>query len=182
MKKSIILSLLGISLLFACDKKVENSAVEKKQGLVWAENVTTIMPMERDTLWDKADLTNASNKFDRQELYNSIKKAVLSEKLKAYSDFPQGELSVKDVEGILVQWDTLDIKDPETGQLISDAPVKNEIESLIIPTIQFNETIELDTVNYTINKKVSFITLVVFKMTESGEIVGKRKLFDVKLN
>ncbi|MCE3280138.1 MAG: hypothetical protein K0S44_2329 [Bacteroidetes bacterium] len=181
MKRIIILSLFSISLLFSCDKKEEKSGSEKNNGLVWAENVTTIMPMERDTLWDKADFTNASNKFDREKLFNSITKAVMNGKLKAYSDFPQGELSLKDVEHILVQWDTLEVKDPETG-ISSIAPVKNEIGSQRIPYIQFNETIVLDTMKYEIIKKVSVVTLIEFKMTESGDIVGKRKLFDVKLN
>lgn len=181
MKKSFILSLFCISLLYACDKKVENSAIEKKQGLVWAENVTTIMPMETDTLWDNADFTNASNKFDREKLFNSITKALINGTLKAYSDFPKGELSTKEIENILVKWDTVKIQDPATGNWMA-APLKEEISGWRIPVIQFNETIELDTMNYSINKKVSFITLIVFKMTETGVVIGKQKLFDVKLN
>jgi hypothetical protein len=180
MKKTIILSLFCISIFFACNKKQETSTAEKNNGLVWAENVTTIMPMEIDTLWDQTDFTNAANKFDRRKLFNSIIKGVMNRKLKAYSDFPQGELSLKDIEHILVQWDTVNIQD-STGKWMP-AAVKNEIESGKIPAIQFNETIELDTLSYAINKKVSYITLIVYKFTETGVVVGKKKLFDVKLN
>ena len=155
----------------------------KNSKLVWADNVWSTLPLETDTVWEGTDFTNASNTFDREKLVSSITKAVLAGKLKAYSDFPNKALSVKEVQNILVKWDsTATSEDPNNPGVFISAPIKMEIDSWSIPYIKFNEKIELDTLTYTLSKKTSYITLFNYKRTEKGETVGIKKLFDVQFN
>ena len=69
----------------------------------------------------------------------------------------------------------------QPGTFVS-APIKNEITSWNIPFIRFTEKIELDTLDYSISKQVSLVSLYVYKCTETGATIGVTKLFDVKLN
>ena len=69
----------------------------------------------------------------------------------------------------------------QPGTFVS-APIKSEITSWNIPFIRFTEKIELDTLDYSISKKVSLVSLYVYKFTETGATKGTMKLFDVKLN
>ncbi len=155
----------------------------KNSKLVWADNVWSTLPLEKDTVWEGTDFTNASNTFDREKLVSSITNAVLAGKLKAYSDFPNKALSVKEVQNILVKWDsTATSEDPNNPGVFISAPIKMEIDSWSIPYIKFNEKIELDTLTYTLSKKTSYITLFNYKRTEKGETVGIKKLFDVQFN
>jgi hypothetical protein len=178
---SLLTTLSILSILFACNKApVEET---KNNKLVWAENVQSSLPFETDTIWDQSDLTNASNKFDRKKLISSITKAVLAGKIKAYRDFPNEELSAADVDHILVKWDsTAHIEDPEHPGTFISAPIKMEITSQNMPFIKFTEKIEFDTLDYSISKKVSLVSLYGYKCTETGATIGAMKLFDVKLN
>jgi hypothetical protein len=179
--KKITCIIVLLAFILACNKN-KDTATKSNESL-WAENVVTILPFETDTVWDKSDLTNASNKFDREKIISSIRNAVLSGKLKAYSNYPNEELTVKQVQNIFVKWDsTVTAEDPNNPGSFIPAPVKMEITADEIPYIEFNEKIQLDTITYSISKKVSYITLYSYKFTESGYVIGVRKLFDVKLN
>ena len=173
--------LFCLTALLACNKNMKEES--KNSKLVWADNVWSTLPLEADTVWEGTDFTNASNTFDREKLVSSITKAVLAGKLKAYSDFPNKALSVKEVQNILVKWDsTATCEDPNNPGVFISAPIKMEIDSWSIPYIKFNEKIELDTLTYTLSKKTSYITLFNYKRTEKGETVGIKKLFDVQFN
>ena len=184
MKTNILLPITSvyiISLIFSCKNPSLKEPANSK--LLWAENVQSSLSLETDTIWDQSDLTNAANKFDREKLISSITKAVLAGKIKAYRDFPNEELSPKDVDHILVQWDsTAHIEDPKNPGTFVSAPIKSEITSWNIPFIRFTEKIELDTLDYSISKQVSLVSLYVYKCTETGATKGTMKLFDVKLN
>jgi hypothetical protein len=156
-----IASLTILSLIFSCkNPSVEEPANNK---LLWAENVQSSLSLEK--------------------LISSITKAVLAGKIKAYRNFPNEELSPKDVDHILVKWDsTAQIEDPKNPGKFVSAPIKNEITSWNMPFIRFTEKIELDTLDYSISKKVSLVSLYGYKCTETGATIGAMKLFDVKLN
>lgn len=178
MKK--ITPLFFIIAIIACNSK---TVTETKNNLLWSESIQTILPLEKDTAWDGSNLTNASANFDEEKIFSSITKAVLSGKIKAYSDFPDKELTVDQVGRILVQWDsTATIEDPENSGTFVSAPIKCEIGAWNVPQINFHETIELDTITNVLSKKISYVTLYTFKRTEAGEAVGIKKLFDVKFN
>ncbi|MES2284453.1 MAG: hypothetical protein V4547_02110 [Bacteroidota bacterium] len=179
MKTTTVL-LLSVALI-ACNKNTNEEP--KKNNLLLAENVWSILPIETDTVWSGSDLTNAANKFDREKLITSITHAVLAGKLKAYSNYPDQELSVKEVENILVSWDSsATTEDPnKPGTMITSA-IKYELSVSSIPYLKFNEKIEMDTLTYSLSKKVSYATLYIYKSTETGETKGARKLFDVQFN
>ncbi|OFY87548.1 MAG: hypothetical protein A3F72_20940 [Bacteroidetes bacterium RIFCSPLOWO2_12_FULL_35_15] len=176
--KKITILLLFISLL-ACNKNTKEETSNTK--VLWAENVQSTVPMERNTLWTKEDWETVYN-YDKEKIFTSITNAVLSGKLKAYIDYPGTAFSVKEFENILVQWDSAQVEDINNLGTFINASVKSEITSDDIVQLKFNEKIELDTVSYTLNKKVSFVTFVSYKYDNVGEILGLKKLFDVKLN
>jgi len=119
----------------------------------------------------------------REKIFNSIIDAVKTSKLKAYKNYPAGELSVNDVKNILVQWDSTTVmEDPNKPGVFFSAPTKMEVFSFDATSIRFHEKIEMDTINFTMNKKINFISLYIYKRTETGETLGQKKLFDVKLN
>lgn len=178
MKKAIILLLF--TALVACNKNINQETSNTK--VLWAENVQSTVPMERDTLWTKEDWKAVYN-YDKEKIFTTITNAVLSGKLKAYIDYPGTAYSVNEFNTILANWDSTnyaeDVNNP--GTMIS-SPVKMEIKPDDIIQLKFNEKIELDTVSYTLSKKVSFVTFVSYKYDNVGEILGLKKLFDVKLN
>lgn len=152
--------LLLFTTLVACNKNAKQDISNTK--VVWAENVQSIVPMERDTLWTKEEW-DAVYKYDKEKIFKSITNAVLSGKLKAYADYPGTPYTVIEVSNLL-------------------APDKKEVTSKDVVQLKFNEKIELDTVSYTLSNKVSYITFLSKKYNEDGELLGLKKLFDVKLN
>lgn len=183
MKYTLLLFISAI--LFACNTAEVKEEVVKNNNLVLAEDVQTILPLEKDTslTWAQADFTNAFAKFDENKLFTSITKAVLAGKIKAYSEYPDNELTPAQVDKMLVSWDsTAMAEDPNHPGTMVSAPIKFEISSWSVPQIRFHEKIELDTVTNVLHKTISYITLYVFKQTETGAIVGHKKLFDVKFN
>ena len=176
--------LFFIPILFACNKAEVKEEV-KYNNLVLAEDIQTILPLEKDTSlnWEHADFTNASVKFDEKVLFSTITKAVLNGKIKAYSEYPDKELTPAQVDKMLASWDsTAMAEDPNHPGVMVSAPMKFEISYWSVPQIRFHEKIELDTVTNVLHKTTSHITLYIFKQTETGEIVGHKKLFDVKFN
>lgn len=179
MKKTALLII--ISSLVACNNKTSEDP--KSNNLLLAENVWSTLPLETETVWEKSDLTNAANKFDREKLIGSITGALLTGKLKAYTNYPNQELSLKEIENILVSWDSTNVtEDPLKPGTMTISPIKYELSAMSFPYLKFNEKIELDTLTYSISKKVSYATLYIYKSTETGETVGIKKLFDVKFN
>lgn len=178
MKKIAIL--LVSAALLGCNKNTNQET--KNTKVLWAETVQSNVSLVRDSLWDEADW-NAINKYDKEKIFSSITQAVLSGKLKAYFDYPSSELTIKEFNNILVQWDsTNQMEDPKNPGTMITAPMKMELTSDDIVQLRFNEKIELDTISYTLNKKVSFITFLTYKTANTGEILGLKYLFDVKLN
>lgn len=178
MKKTAILLLF--TALVACNKNTNQET--KNNKVLWAETVQSSVPLVKDSAWNKTDW-NAVYKYDKEKIYTSITHGVLSGKLKAYDNYPGKELTLKEFNNILVKWDsTNQVEDPNNPGKIITAPIKFEITSEDIIQLIFNEKIELDTVSYSLNKKVSSVTFITNKYTETGEIIGKRKIFEVKLN
>ncbi len=183
MKYSLILFISTI--FFACNKTEVKEEAPKNNNLVLAEDIQTILPLEKDTswAWGSSDFTNISANFDPEKIFSSITKSILSGKIKAYSDYPTKELTVNEVSKILVSWDsTATVEHPDHPGTVVSAPLKSEITAWDVPQIRFHETMELDTVTNILHKKTSYITLYTFKYAESGGVVGIRKLFDVKFN
>lgn len=183
MKYSLLLFISTI--LFACNKAEVKEVASKNNNLVLAEDIQTILPLEKDTswAWGSSDFTNISANFDPEKIFSSITKSILSGKIKAYSDYPNKELTVNEVSKILVSWDsTAMIEHPDHPGTMVSAPLKTEITAWDVPQIRFHETMELDTVTNILHKRVSHLTLYAFKASEKGEIIGLKKLFDVKFN
>ena len=178
MKKIAILFIL--TAIIACNKSTNQETTNNK--VLWAENVQSIVPLVRDTTWNEVDW-DAAYKYDKEKIFSSITHAILSGKLKAYTDYPNSALTVKEFNNILVQWDsTFVVEDPNNPGTMISAPVKFEVKSEDITQLKFNEKVELDTVSYSLSKKVSYITFFANKYNEVGDILGVKKIFDVKLN
>lgn len=195
---------------FLANNNTTNAQVTKNHKVLWAENVQSVISLSRDTAnWSnfsaaeplpytqkqiRTILTYTAFKYDKEKIFSSITHAVLSGKLKAYSDFPTpGKvLTIKEFNDILVHWDTTDT--PSTAldisnakMLVVDVPIgaaiKIEITSDDITQLKFNETIEFDTLAYTINKKVTSISFYIDKVAENGYwIDNDKEIFYVKLN
>lgn len=183
MKYSLLLFISTI--LFACNKTEVKEEAPKNNNLVLAEDIQTILPIEKDTSfdWGKSDFTNAFAKFDEKALVSSITSAVLAGKIKAYSEYPDKELTLAQASKMLVSWDsTAMAEDPNHKGVMISAPMKFEISSWNVPQIRFHEKIELDTVTNELHKTTSHITLYILNHTETGEVIGIKKLFDVKFN
>lgn len=205
--KNTTLLILFIATL-ACNKNTKAQET-KSSKVLWADNIQSVISLSRDTAnWSnfsaaeplpynqkqiRSILTYTAFKYDKEKIFSSITHAVLSGKLKAYSDFPTAgkSLTIEEFNNILVQWDTTDT--PSTAldtsnakMLVVDVPIgaaiKIEITSNDITQLKFNETIEFDTLTYTINKKVSSITFYT-EHVENGEwIDNDKEIFYVKLN
>ena len=206
--KNVTILLLFASLL--ANNNTTNAQVTKNNKVLWAENVQSVISLSRDTAnWSNFSaaeplpynqkqissiLTYTAFKYDKEKIFSSITHAVLSGKLKAYTDIPSPGtvLTIKEFNDILVHWDTtvspstaLDTSDAK--MLVVDVPIgaaiKIEITSDDITQLKFNETIEFDTITYTINKKVSSIAFYTDKYAENGYwIDNDKEIFYVKLN
>ncbi len=179
-----LLFFASLALLGACTTQPQ---VESKtnNNFILAEDIQTILPMEMDTSmdWGCADFTNASTKLDQEKIFSFLKKGILAGKFKAYKDYPNKELSIADVDHILVTWDsTAQAEDPNHPGTFVSAPIKSEIPAETVAKLKFHETIEVDTVTNTFHSTVAYISVYILKKNEIGETMGTRKLFDVKLN
>ena len=181
MKK--IIFLLAISSIAACTSKTEVKEEKSNNSLLWSESIQTVMPIEKDTAWENTNFTNIDAKFDSHVIFSSLTAAVTSGKLKAYRNYPNEQLSIAEVNHLLVSWDsTATAEDPNHPGTMVSAPMRFELNELSVPQLNFHEKIELDTVSYTLRKKVSYVSIYIYKITETGVTVGIKKLMDVKLN
>ena len=183
MKK--ITPLFFVIALFACNTApvTETDTKKDNNSYVWSDDIQTILPLEKDTAWEGSNLTNASANFDQEKLFASIKKAVLGGKIKAYSNYPDKELTLAQASNLLVSWDsTAMAEDPNKPGTFVSAPMKFEVFGWSVPQINFHKTIELDTVTNIISEKISYLTVYIYKTTETGKTIGIKKLFDVKFN
>ena len=180
MKKTALLFILtGI---IACTNTTTKTPETNSNNILWAETVKTILPMERDSAWNEADW-KAAYKYDKEKMFRSITRGILAGKIKAYRNYPDFQFTPKDFQNFLVQWDsTATVEDPNNPGVFIAAPIKTEITPESVMQLKFDEKIELDTMNYTLAKKVSMVTFFGYKYNELGDILGIKKLFDVKLN
>lgn len=178
MKTSKLILLAIIAVFTACKEEVK--VEEKEHTVTWAENVFTELPIEKDSLWKNANLSNANNDFNRDYIVKSIKESILSGKMKAYKNYPDQVLSLEEINNILIQWDTVQTEDPANPGVVLNASVKEELEAFHIPFIKFNETILFDTLSYSFKKNVSYISIYKYDIDKSGNVLGVFKLFDVK--
>lgn len=180
MKKTAIL--LSFAALAACTKPADKETINNK--ILLAENVQSNTLVAPDTTWDKK-AWNSLYKYDNKLILNTIANGVRAGKLKVYSDLsrPDSELSVKEFDNLLVQWDsTATTEDPNNPGNFIASPIKYEMAPEDIIQLRFNEKIEMDTVTYTFHKTVSSVTFITYKYGESGDVLGLKSLFEVKLN
>jgi len=178
MKKIAII--LMLTAIIACNKNANQET--KNTKVIWAETVQSSVPLERDTLWNKTDW-DAVYKYDKEKIFSSITSAVKSGKLKAYADYPNRPFTVKEFNNIFSSWDsTNEAEYPINSGTFVPAPLLKEIKADDIVLLKFNEKIEFDTLSYSLNKEVSYITFFSYKYNILGDILGVKKLFDVKLN
>ena len=157
MKKAAIIIILTI--IIACNEKSSVNSTAKDNSVLWASNVETLLPMVQDTLWSKENWDEVY-KYDKKAIFETMKNAVLSGKLKSFTMYPNGELTPDDFKNRIT---TISADD--------------------IVQMRFDEKMELDTVNLILNKKVSFVSFNIYmRDPDSQEIIGLKKLFDVKLN
>ena len=179
MKISIIL--FACIAFIACNQKGKDEQNQAKTNtIVWAETAESNLPIARDTMWSK-DEWDKAYKMDKGAIFNSVKKAVLAGKLKAYSFLRDEPLTIAEFNSLIVRWDsTHTMEDANHPGTIVSAPIKYEVTPDDVAELRFDEKIEYDTVSNSVSKKVSAIHFVGFKINEMGEILGKKPLFDVK--
>ncbi len=156
MKK--ITLLVVCATMIACNKNANTTAETKNTSVLWASNVETMLPMIQDTMWSKENWDEVY-KYDKKTIFETMKNAVVSGKLKAYTAYPAGEMSVEEFKTRMA-----------------------DITADKIAQMRFDESMELDTANYTINKKVAFVTFTINKLADDGQIMGMAKLCDIKMN
>ena len=181
MKKLFIL--MSCTVFFACNKNGKEMQNQTSgNSIVWAETSESNLPMVQDSAWSKEEWDKAY-KLDKDKIFNSITRAVLSGKLKAYSWYPENEVTIPEFKAILVSWASThqveDINHPGTFQA---AAISTTLTGDDIAQLRFDEKIEYDTITSTVSKKVSVIQFIgVKKNPQTGEVMGLKKLFDVKL-
>ncbi len=182
MKRTLII--LSCVAFFACNQKGKDEQNQAKtNSIVWAETAESDLLVNWDSTRCAKDYWDEVNKIDKSKIFNSIKNAVLNKKLKAYTWYPNGEMTIAEFNAVLVQWDSTNtIEDVNHPGTIVSAPIKFELKPEDLVELRFEEKIELDTVTYTLNRKVSVIHFVGDKLSRSGEVIGKKLLFDVKLS
>ena len=182
MKKLTFILVLSVAII-ACNKPANQDANKdaKSNTVLWASTVETLLPLVQDTMCDK-EYWNEIYKYDKNTMFESIKKAVLAGKLKAYGLYPIAELSIDEFKNRVEQGDSTNtFEDPNNPGTIISALLMRKIKGEDLVEMRFEERIELDTINYTLVKKVSVVSFNIYKIA-GNEIIGIKKLFDVKLN
>jgi len=201
MKITFIL-LLSISLLGM--NNITYAQVTTSNKVLWAD-VQSFVPLDRDTSgwYAKSGMEKLIStgiafqqnwdiafKYDSEKIFSSITHAVLSGKLKAYTDFSTLDkaLTLKEFNNILVHYDTTDTPmnamtyDGSDGLVPIGSLIKLELKADDIARLKFNEKIEFDTVANSLSTKISSITFYTYNLNENGQAVGEKEKFFVKLN
>jgi hypothetical protein len=164
----------------SCTNKEENPTKSEKGLVTWSDSIQSVIPLEKDTLRDNPDFTNIDAAFDKEKIFNSILSSIRSGKMKAYTDYPKFELSQKDIDALLVKWDSTNVvEDPNNPGVTVSAPMKIQITSAQLSQIRLHESISFDTLSGTFDRKVKFMTVYIYKFDDSGAVLGLKKLFDV---
>lgn len=175
--------MLATATIVGCNKPANQDASKdvKTNTVLWASTVETLLPLVQDTMWSKQSWDEVY-KYDKNVMFESIKKAVLAGKLKAYGLYPTGEMSIDEFKAKIESWDSTNtVQDPKNPGTRIVTPIIKKVRGHDLVQMRFDERIELDTVNYTLVKKVSVVSFNTYKI-DGNDIVGIKKLFDVKLN
>ena len=181
MKKATLIILCAT--LIACNKTNNTSTENKSHNVVWAEKVKTVLPLEKDSLTNIPYLVEW-NKYDKKTIFESLTNAVLKGKLKAYCNYPDCPLTIEQFKNTLDFWDSTNyVEDENNPGTMMSIPIHERITAEDIVQVRFDEHIEFDTTNYTFNNKISVVEFLIEKKTiETGEVIGLKYLFGVKLD
>lgn len=164
--------------MIACNKKETTASDAKNNNIVWASTIETIVPLEKDSLV-MIPYLGEKNEFDKNAIYESVTKAILNGKVKAYNwDFPPD--SSYTVEGFKKMISYLDstnvVEDPNNPGEFTTGP----LSGFDIVQVRFSERIEFDTLTNVFNNKVNGLTFITYKRERTGEVLGYKYLFGVR--
>jgi Cu/Ag efflux protein CusF len=180
MKKVFLI--ISCAAIAGCSKPNSDKQQDSGNTVLWAETSESYLPMIQDSMWSKLEWDKVY-KVDKEKIFKTVVSAVLNGKLKAYGWYPEKEMTVETFKKLLDHWDSThvvdDINNPGTMIL---APIKVTITHDDIAEIRMDEKMEFDTVSNTLIKKVNVLQFIGFHYdAQTGNINGKKKLFDVKL-
>lgn len=186
MKK--LLPLFIVTALISCNNKEieEQKSTTTKDvidnNVLWAETAQSVLPLEKNSLWTEEEWKE-EYKYDKELIFSSITKGVLSGKLKAYSMYPDYELSIKEFQDIIGSYSTeiVEVEDPEQPGSYKTIEMKQELQHQDLSEIKFVEKIKLDTSSYSLTRDVSSIQFYGNKYNSDGEKIGLKRLFDVAI-
>ena len=170
--------------MIACTKNVNTDTKAKDNTIVWEKKAATslvMFPFDTNIVnWTEMDKICQHN----DTVFSTFKRGVLSGKLKAYKNYPKEELSINAFKNIVERWDSThfveDFNKPGTKII---APIHIKIFGCDISRMRFHETIEIDTVNFSLTRKVSFVSFDIDSIKKlTGESLGYKHLFDIKFN
>ncbi len=180
MKKNILtITISGLICFLICCKQENNKESESTVSIdttkkeVWAELVETNTMLVKPEGWDDEYWKSVHKNMDCQQLFNTILKAVLTGKKKAYDIFTDSVLTIDEVKEMV-----------NTGQTVSankdtQAPT---ISADDLSLIRMREKWIFDKEKFSLEKQVSRIDLIYKKLDENGEYIGDKPLFYVHLN
>jgi hypothetical protein len=180
--KKILLLVFAVG-LFSCSKEKSNETSSSiAQGCtVWADSISAQSPVMIQDGWSEADWAK-ENKYNTAKIFNTIKDAVLTGKLKAYDVYDNNEIPMEEFKMILERTDTVEQADEQKPENIRQLILKTELKAEDIARIDTKEKWYFDETAFKLKKEVESITFLKNSYTESGEIRGVAAVFMVKLN
>ena len=178
--KKIVIPVIAISfvwLLSSCNQ--ENTTAKNKsipstdstKTEVWAELVESKTAVIKPEGFDDDYWNSINKKVNRQAIFNTIVDAVMSGKKQAYNILTDSVLTIDQVKVLIT---------------IGDGNVNNsEIKKLNendLSAIRMREKWVFNKEKFTLEKQVTRIDFLLKKANETGDYIGDKPLFYVKLN
>lgn len=160
----------------------QNPPVEIPPGtVVWAEQVQSTTEISRPGDWDEKDWNEMYRNIDREQIFNTIKDAVMKGELVAYNYFDDSTIyTPKDIEQILNYTTVIETFNEETGQL-DQRTVEHHLGPKDISVIKVKEKWLFDPKTYHLHKVVTDLGFFVNSYTSDSLVRGTKPLFYVKL-
>jgi hypothetical protein len=176
--KKIFFYFIAISFawIFSCCNHENNNAknnsilsTDTTKTEVWAELVESKTPITKPEGFDDSYWNSISKKVNRSAIFNTITDAILSGKKKAYDILTDSVLTIDQVKTVM-----------DNGN--STNPQLKKINENDLSAIRMREKWIFNKETFTIEKKVTRIDFLLKKLNETGDYIGDKTLFYVKMD
>lgn len=174
-----------IAFLSACDNQKADSettisTIDTSGKELWAERIESSLSLTRPEGWTQEDWKSVAQGIEQEKIFNTILESVMSGQQQAYDYISDTPITIDQVKGIITRVDSSWVDDGNGNFKAEVSKITTTAKD--ISTVKCREQWYFDKEKFSLQSKISSIALFTNVYNETGDLMGIKALFYVKLN